>query len=430
MTPMRPAREAGFTLVEILITLAVSTGLILAVLALFDYNNKVARVQTQITDMQQSLRIGQYDMVRMVRMAGRGGLPAVQPALQLPTGVAVAVRNNVAANQYIVPGDSTTPQIVPGTDVLTVRGVFTDSVFQVNHVSGTSFTLTSTPANNPATATGGTIHLCEKTTSGVSQEAALDELRKKLGAPTGGAKPRNEALILVSPLNDSIYGVVQLNPGASLKTSTQCDPTDPTAGVTLSFLAGSAAMPTAYRALSSSAVGENLPATLTRVAYVGVLEEYRFYVRLDRAVPADPTSDLTPKLSRAQFYPGTNTPYVEEPTNLQADVADNILDLQVSLGMDVNNNLQIAEGATPVAKQNDEWLFNASGEPVINGRLYSLRITALARTDRRDTSFQAPILNSLEDRVYTTSATDVVNGRTERMYRRRLLQTIVDLRNL
>src|SRR5947209_6944295 len=111
------ARQRGFTLIEVAVSLLVTIIVLLGVLALFDLSNKLSRVQTNISDMQQSLRAAQTDAIRMIRMAGRGGLPLGT----LPNGWAVAVRNNVADPSYV--GDNTTPQVVPGSDVLTVRGV-------------------------------------------------------------------------------------------------------------------------------------------------------------------------------------------------------------------------------------------------------------------------------------------------------------------
>src|SRR5215207_11467932 len=78
--------EAGFSLIEMLVTLVVTALLVVGILGVFDFNNKVAHVQTQVSDMQQSLRVAQYEMVRYVRMAGRGGVPSDR---------AVELRNNV-----------------------------------------------------------------------------------------------------------------------------------------------------------------------------------------------------------------------------------------------------------------------------------------------------------------------------------------------
>ena len=44
---------------------------------LFDFTNKLSRVQTNVSEMQPSLRVSQYDTVRLIRMVGRGGRTSV-----------------------------------------------------------------------------------------------------------------------------------------------------------------------------------------------------------------------------------------------------------------------------------------------------------------------------------------------------------------
>src|SRR5262245_34161643 len=95
----RSPREEGFTLIEMMVSLLVFLVVILGVLALFDVNSRLARNQGRVADMQQSLRFAQYDMVRRIRMAARGGLPAslasngAFPGRLLPTGVAMEVKD-------------------------------------------------------------------------------------------------------------------------------------------------------------------------------------------------------------------------------------------------------------------------------------------------------------------------------------------------
>ena len=67
------SRQSGFTLIELLIGMVIAIEILVAALTVFDVHNRMARVQLQITDMQQSLRVAAYDMVRTTRMAGRGG---------------------------------------------------------------------------------------------------------------------------------------------------------------------------------------------------------------------------------------------------------------------------------------------------------------------------------------------------------------------
>ena len=53
-----------------------------------------------------------------------------------------------------------------------------------------------------------------------------------------------------------------------------------------------------------------------------------------------------------------------------------------------------------------------------------------ARTDRRDKGYVAPALVRIEDNKYDNPDTSVFNSDTERMYRRRILRTVIDMRNL
>jgi hypothetical protein len=195
-----------------------------------------------------------------------------------------------------------------------------------------------------------------------------------------------------------------------------------------------------YLALSPSG---QYPGALNTVAYAGILEEYQFYIREARAIPGDSTSELMPRLTKARVFPGTDNAYGSDNTNLAADQADNILDLQIALGVDTFPTDDVAlegDGTDPTPTDSDEWLFNHSGDDPTEvkwtnasnepSRLFYLRINTLARADRPDTRFEAPLLTQIEDKDYTSAPFDQYNTRLERQYRRRILQTIVDLRNL
>lgn len=402
-------RQAGFTLVELLVSLFVTVILLLGVLALFDFNNRIARVQTHVADMQQSLRVAQYDMVRLVRMAGRGGLPASEPAglapRNLPTGVAVSVRDDVPAATFMLPAEPTT-RILEGTDVLTVRGVISAPLYQINTTDAGA--LAYVPDDqNPAT---GTLIIQDHSPTGVPQ--TLQPLKDALEAD------RPEALLLVSPLDDAQFAVVELVGGSVADGQ-----------ATLDFRVTGSTESDAMGLLSS---GGRFPPNL-RVAYAGILEEYRFYIREEHVEPANLASDLAPRLSRARFLPGTEIVYgsddQERRANAAVDVADNILDLQVALGVDLDGNGLIEDLGTAA----DEWLFNHEDDmdnpakwQVNPARLHYVRVATLVQTDRRDPQYQGPLLVQLENRVYDPS----FNTRESRMYRRRTLQTVVDLRNV
>lgn len=407
-----PRGEAGFSLVELLVTGLATSLLMIGVLAVLDFNSRVTRVQINTADMQQSLRIAQHEMVRMVRMAGRGGLPqADQVTAPFPNGLALAV-TEVSAGANLVDADGAT-RILGGTDVLTVRGVFSTQIFQIDTAA-----LTAIPAANP---TSGSLIVKAVTTRGIPQD--LTVLKE--------AEP-GEALVMISLLDDQVYAVVEI---------TNVVVNDP--NVTVNFQTTGSVRADAYLKLSPNGA---FPSGMTQVIAAGVLEEYRYYVREDRAIPGDDTSELMPKLSRARFYPGTNLPHGGTAANARVDIADNILGLQVALGFDSNNVgaraddadhlgdddkiLETADGTT------DDWLFNAAADnaadPVWQTNplppLQFVRITTLARSDGRDFGYEAPLIERIENQTYTSS--DEINERSQRMYRRRLLQTVVDLRNL
>ena len=410
----------GFTLIETLVSSLVVVLILVSVLTLFDSNSEIARVQTQMSQMQQSLRLGQYDIVRAIRMAGRGALPQGN----LPLGTSLAVRNNVPANSYLTIGVDEQPVVLQDTDVLTLRGIFTTPIYQSNPASGSLILVDDPP-------TSGTLKLSYLTPTRIPQNLrpmadAIDE--------TNEGKP--DALLLVSPLDDAIYAVVELAPGSSYLED-EVNGEEIVTEVTLNFnISGAGTDRTDdYRALSS---GGDFPDALRTVSFAGILEEYRFYIREAFRVPGDDASELAPRLSMARLYPGTEVPYLEDRDYLTMDIADQIVDLQVALGIDTEGDGVLEEDSPPSAA--DDWLFNSeddnpadAGKWVTGGspsELYYVRVTTLARTDRRDRGFQAPLLDFIEDKSYQDGFASLFNLPEQRMYRRRALQTIVDTRNL
>lgn len=185
------------------------------------------------------------------------------------------------------------------------------------------------------------------------------------------------------------------------------------------------------------------PKDFGAVAFVGVLEEHRFYIRQEFKTAPNGTQDLASMFTRARVYPGTDLPWrgpdddddVEDDAHpsWRVDVADNIVDLQVALGFNTPNggsgDSHLFESADGV---DDDWLYNNIDEAdpstwVGDHRLLFIRLTTLARTDRRDTWYQSPPLVRVEDHDLTTSQ---FNSETDRMFRYRPLQTFIDMRNL
>lgn len=352
-------REAGFTLIELLVSLAVTAVLILGVLATFDLSSRMNRVQMSVADLQQSMRVAQNEVVRMARMAGRGGLPANQ---------AVVLTNNVASGTKLVTAETAT-EVLEGTDIIRVRGVITGSLYQVEYLDGNVFT-----APKPD-GTGGSVVVIDHA-AGVPQN--INALKDAFDPDPAKGGKADETLVLVTPFDT--YFVVEAD-GTEYKD----DFKGTYDGLKINFKQNNAV---------NAGMGGRPVNEQTAVAYLGVLEEYAFYVRKDG-------TGNSPKLARARLNPGMGTAYKGDRNNVIMDIADNIMDLQA-----------VSTFVTP-----------GLGLP-------DLRLTTLARSDRRDPGkYLGPLLPAtLEDHAYATA--HAYNSDSQRRYRWRVVRTNVDMRNL
>jgi prepilin-type N-terminal cleavage/methylation domain-containing protein len=426
---------AGFTLAEMIVTLLIFSIVVLGILAMFDMNGRIARVEGRVADMQQSLRAAQQDMVRTVRMTARGGLPLMlfkdttsgYAGKELPTGLAIEVANNVAAGTQIA--GNANASVVQGTDVITVRGVFT-TLYQSNP-AGAGFSLTD--ANNDGVPETGSLVLSNTSPTGVPQN-----LQPVADAITNTQNGQPEAYLLVSPLDDATFAVVEIAPSSTFVSSAGT-----ITQATVRFNASGTARSDLYKLLCT---GGAFPKAMTTVAYSGVLDEYKYYIRdsgpLQGKVLANQAAQLKPTLVRARLYPGTNFPYANSVANLYEEIADDVFDLQATLGIDLNGDEIVTEGTDATSRKTDEWLFNETGDATTsatwNGtsaaprKLSYVRITAMARTAGADPQpqWQAPVLARVEDKDYQTAPYTEFNTTVQRRYRRQSLESVLDLRNL
>jgi type II secretory pathway pseudopilin PulG len=465
----RPA-QAGFTLIELLLALIVAAEVIIAAAMAFDFSNQAAAVQTQVTDMQQSLRIVQHDIARLVRMAGRGGLPAgIRPELEFDPsetipdllGMALEVRNGVtgtaARDRRIARGIADSPVALEGTDILTVRGCFTNPLYQLE-----SETLT---LDDPAAPTAATMVIRNESVIGIRQP--LRPLCEELDAAGGGT------LLLASPEGREVYGL-------GLITQDDCPAggTEPDlVNLQLDLTFNSPLNPD--QSADPTVRDRRFPPRMEAITAC-LLEEYRYFVQELHENPVDLTSPLRPRLVRARFEPGTELPYGGDAQNYALPLADGIIDLQFALGFDTG--YPRAEGTTNIpgaidddidflnqtddevifeapvfANRNlDDWLYNHPDDVNNEGKalsprwrvhdfvgrvglavqLYQVRVTTIARTNRADRTYQAPDFDPIvgqdfiEDHDYDTAPASSFKTVENRKFRRRALTTTIDLRNL
>jgi prepilin-type N-terminal cleavage/methylation domain-containing protein len=396
----------GFTLVEILVALLLLAVTVAGIVALFGSALRLSRAQSSAADLQQSLRTAQREVLRAVRIAGRGG-PARGP---LPVGLALAVHNAAPASgpgSRIAITDPSTPRVAPGSDVLVVRGVLSSPLFQVEP-SGSASRFEGEP---PA---AGSVTVRDPSPTGIPQDLG------PLADAIDGGRP--EALLLVSPLGPHLYAVVELSGGGR----------EDDGSLTLRFRARDGLHTSAYLALSPAGV---FPPELHTVWQVGILEEHRYYVR----AYDDPGEGPGGVLTRARFYPGTDAPYAGSAANLSVAIADRILDLQVALGIDTDADGTVEESEPPDGS--DEWLYNSSqdtagapgwsrradGRPT---RLLYVRLSTAGRGTRRETNYLAPPFDRLEDRPAESAVPGSEESVESRSYRRWILTTLAEPRNL
>lgn len=511
---VRPGhRQGGFSLVELLVSMVVMVEVLIGVLIIFDSSSRLARAQTHLAELQQSLRVGQSELVRHVRMVGLGGLPITM--LNLPdgqpnggspiydtfgifprSGYALSVLNNVEEETIVgvvdpSAGSKGTDRVLPGSDVLILRGVFSTPMYYVDPPLNVSSWIDSS-TNSFA----GKVTIPERTrTSGRTYwdyPQEISELSDRLAVALTESQPLG--IMLRDTLNPNAYVVaafdhasttpadltlaqcpnVEVNSATSAVDIPQCisfnvtlDPDQGSAvgpGVGYGNLTTGTILEPASSTGASSSAGTALvvdpgPPVVeielpTNIGSIGLLEEYRFFVRAEWEVPGDSDTRLTPVLSRARFYPGTNTQID------RIDIADNVLDLQIAIGADADTDNVAGNPGYGIIKDDgddpDEVLFNATADTLTGGstnyvapqgtaatgqstwydtdlEYHFLRINTLVQARFADANHRAPQIQQIEDfdrGLPFTVDTKTYTFNDEIQYRRRWLQTVVELRNL
>lgn len=462
MTRLARTRQRGFSLIELLVSMVVVALVLGGALTMFNYTNKLSRAQLHQADLQQSARVAQRNMLRLVRMAGRGGLRGYHQAgftaTSGPASItpAIEVRNNVpAATQRLVPGDTDSPLVQLGTDVLTVRGHFN---------SPPLFVASTDPSTYQQVADGAVIRVASHSPAGIPQDvsAIVEAVTDQLPA----------AVLVVSALSDLIYGVAELDPGNSDVSAYDPDP-QVQFEISIAYKHTGGTHTAAYGLLSADGVFPDASIThpawvpardLETVGSIALLEEFRYFVR----DPEDATGNSKPRLAVTSFLPNTGTP----TGDWYQDIADNVYDLQIALGFDSSHDgssnsngffafdsdnqglddvIVDGDAVSGASTALDDWLFNdpadtsnlgalpwtpsaASGStpPAFSvsqprPRLYYARLSTLSLTARPDRGYEAELVTAIEDHLYAANHQVNTEGR---LHRRIQLTTVADLRNL
>jgi len=117
----RRAADSGFTLIEMLVAIAIFVILMIGLLNLLDNSTKVSKLEAALADTQENVRYATYHLMRTARMMGGTIMPFARGGAGGNAWVAGEVHDNVATNFSIF---GTTLDNMPGSDVLVLRGFF------------------------------------------------------------------------------------------------------------------------------------------------------------------------------------------------------------------------------------------------------------------------------------------------------------------
>jgi prepilin-type N-terminal cleavage/methylation domain-containing protein len=94
-------RKTGFTIIELLVTLSISSILIAAAYRTFAGQHKVYHVQNQVMEMQQGVRVAMDILARDIRMAGFNSTVALSNPITInPVGEGIRDGTDSIAVQY------------------------------------------------------------------------------------------------------------------------------------------------------------------------------------------------------------------------------------------------------------------------------------------------------------------------------------------
>lgn len=309
--------DSGASLIETLVAFGLTVAVSAAALFLFVLHQRLARAQLEAVSLQQAQQAAHLELRRTLRAAGRGGLVHQLPGQAPRPELAVEVEKHVSAGHAVGARSA-----AEGTDVLVVRGVINGPLYWVDEYRF-----------DPA-ARRGWVQVRAQTAYGSDQP--LEMLRE-----AGDAG--DDALLLVSADALGVHAVVPIvdvalsgrGRGRTLRVE---------------FHADASRGPFAAGFLSMSSGGSWPAGYMGRVDRVGVLEEWRFYIR-----PPALDSLQGSQLAMARLYPGTGIAWRRRSANLTQVIADDITDLEVAvedMGQDRGWSITVvstAQGGEPAA---------------------------------------------------------------------------------
>jgi Tfp pilus assembly protein PilV len=333
--PTRRRSERGLSLIEALVAVVVMVGIMLGLYAMLDSSNRLAKQETNVSEAQQSARVGIYEMSRAVRQARVG---------QLYYGNAILPHtNNSAGGTFLTDLSGARHYIRKGTDVISVRGILTGDRYTITTgdvtCSGSCDSSAIMSVTIRATSNNGVPNYPSGTTPSLANRTRPFYFVVADGSTrtvTAGGK---------------IYLIALYYVGLVDTTGTWYTQTADTFTFTMN--------PQDAGARKLNAPSGGAP-SLSQPYAGGAIDEVLFFVDEGPADASSSIVDTHPALAQAYFDPLTGNHDVQP-------LVDEVEDFQVAYGVDGIGGGAVDRGISPVAvnlttANADEWVGNVATE--------------------------------------------------------------------
>jgi len=368
--------SSGFSLIEMLVAIAVFTILMISLLNLLDSSTKVSKIEAELADTQENVRYATYHLMRTARMMGGSIMPFARGGVGGNAWVAGEVHDNVATN-FAMWGANL--DNMAGSDVLVLRGFFDVAPFFISL--------------DDLNETGMVVTIREHTPP-VAPSRVINDLNQF--ASLGANIFQGRGILFTTGAGLTETSTTGIIPGqyavAQIASDTGVTGTVPNRSMALTYTANAN-----WDGLNWDGNGVTTGNPSFGPSRAGVIEAYAYYVDNER---------ILRRVS--QRNPGAGEP-----------VAVNIGNLQVALGVDI-------DGDTFLDPAN-EWI-NAptlAGALQGNGAL-AMRLTVLGRTNYEIPDWTEPA-TTFAGAGNMTAPTAGISGPRHAKWRR--MEVAVALRN-